>query len=71
MGVAALAPAHVAVVTGAASGIGLAASKRFAAMGLKVALADLPGERLEAAGREVAVVDGAVKVLTVATDVSS
>ena len=71
MSLAALAPAHVAVVTGAASGIGLAAAKRFAAMGLKVALADLPGERLEAAGREVAVVDGAVEVLTVATDVSS
>ena len=71
MSLAALAPAHVAVVTGAASGIGLAAAKRFAAMGLKVALADLPGERLEAAGREVAVVDGAGEALTVATDVSS
>jgi NAD(P)-dependent dehydrogenase (short-subunit alcohol dehydrogenase family) len=41
---AALAPSHVAVVTGAASGIGLAAARRFAAMGLSVALADLPGE---------------------------
>lgn len=71
MSFAALAPAHVAVVTGAASGIGLAAARRFAAMGLKVALADLPGERLEAAGREVATLDGAGEVLTVATDVSS
>ena len=71
MTLAALAPAHVAVITGAASGIGLAAARRFAALGLKVALADLPGERLEAAGREVAAIDGAGEVLTVPADVSS
>jgi NAD(P)-dependent dehydrogenase (short-subunit alcohol dehydrogenase family) len=68
---AALAPSHVAVVTGAASGIGLAAARRFAAMGLSVALADLPGERLDSAGREVAAVDGPGEILTVPTDVSS
>ena len=68
---AALAPAHVAVVTGAASGIGLAAARRFAGMGLAVALADLGGERLDSAGREVAAVHGAGEILTVPTDVSS
>ena len=45
----ALSSGNVAVVTGGASGIGFAAAERFAAMGLKVALADVPGERLDAA----------------------
>ena len=35
---------RVAVITGAAGGIGLAAATRFAAMGLKVCLADLSAE---------------------------
>ncbi|HEV2363595.1 MAG TPA: SDR family NAD(P)-dependent oxidoreductase [Caulobacteraceae bacterium] len=38
-----------AVVTGGASGIGLAAARRFAAMRLPVLIADRPGERLDAA----------------------
>ncbi|MBD3678823.1 MAG: SDR family NAD(P)-dependent oxidoreductase [Rhodobacteraceae bacterium] len=45
----ALAKGSVAVLTGAASGIGLATAQRLASQGLRVCLADLPGERLEAA----------------------
>ena len=39
----ALTEGRVAVITGAASGIGLAAAKRFAATGLRICLADLGG----------------------------
>jgi NAD(P)-dependent dehydrogenase (short-subunit alcohol dehydrogenase family) len=49
----ALQPNRVAVVTGAASGIGLAASARFAALGMKVCMADLGGEALEAAATKL------------------
>ncbi len=43
----------VAVVTGAASGIGLAAALRFASLGFKVALVDLVGPQLEQAAKSV------------------
>src|SRR5687767_9596223 len=49
----ALIPDRVAVVTGAASGIGLAAARRFAAHGMIVVMADLPGEALSKAAGEV------------------
>jgi NAD(P)-dependent dehydrogenase (short-subunit alcohol dehydrogenase family) len=49
----ALAANRVAVVTGAASGIGLAASAKFAALGMKVCMADLGGDALEAGAAKI------------------
>lgn len=61
----------LAVVTGAASGVGLVAAQRFAQAGLGVVLADLAGDPLQAAAQQVrdAASDGAT-VLAVPTDVS-
>jgi NAD(P)-dependent dehydrogenase (short-subunit alcohol dehydrogenase family) len=53
---AALAPGHVAVVTGAASGIGLAVAKRLAAMHMKVVVADRDQAKLDRAVGEVAAI---------------
>jgi len=47
------APGNIAIVTGAASGIGLAAARRFAAMGLRTCLVDRSGEALAAAERGI------------------
>jgi len=68
----ALAAGRVAVVTGAAGGIGLAAATRFAAMGLKVCIADLSAEALDHAAGIVAAAapSGSGSVLSVPTDVS-
>jgi NAD(P)-dependent dehydrogenase (short-subunit alcohol dehydrogenase family) len=63
----ALQPGRVAVITGAASGIGLAAAERFAHMGLKICMADLSAEALNKAAATLEKAD----VLTVPTDVSS
>ena len=68
----ALTPGAVAVITGGASGIGLAAATRFARMGLRVCVADLAGDRLDGAAGTLAGVapDGAASVMAVAADVS-
>lgn len=52
-----LVPDAVAIITGGASGIGLAAATAFARLGLRVCLADLPGDRLD---RAAAAIDGAM-----------
>ncbi|ESY75931.1 SDR family NAD(P)-dependent oxidoreductase [Mesorhizobium sp. M0051] len=66
----ALGRGNAAVITGAASGIGLAAAKRFASMGMKIVLADIGGARLEHASRAVAAIGGDSAVLAVDADVS-
>src|SRR5262249_60727906 len=58
----------VAVVTGAASGIGLGLSERFAAEGMHVVMADVEEPALSKAASALA--DSGASVLPVVTDVS-
>jgi NAD(P)-dependent dehydrogenase (short-subunit alcohol dehydrogenase family) len=69
---AALTPGSVAVVTGGAAGIGLAAAKRIAQLGLRVCIADLGADRLVRAAEEVAILaaNGTDDVMILETDVS-
>ncbi len=68
----AMSPGHVAVITGGASGIGLAAAIRFAASGMKVCIADIGAERLKAAETKLSAASpsGAADVMAVSVDVS-
>jgi NAD(P)-dependent dehydrogenase (short-subunit alcohol dehydrogenase family) len=68
----AIAPNHVAVVTGGASGIGLAAAMRFAGLGMKVCIADLGGDRLNTAEAKLssAARGASADVMAMAVDVS-
>lgn len=68
----AFAPQSVAVITGGASGIGLAAAKRFAALGMSICIADLGEDRLDAAVAEIAAISpgGSGDVTGIECDVS-
>ena len=66
----ALAAGHAAVITGGASGLGLATAKHLAGLGLRVCLADLGADRLASARAQI-VASGAAgaDVITQETDV--
>jgi short-subunit dehydrogenase len=64
-----VAPGRVAVVTGAASGIGLGLAERFAAVGMHVVMADVEEPALTKAASALA--DAGASVLPVTTDVAS
>jgi NAD(P)-dependent dehydrogenase (short-subunit alcohol dehydrogenase family) len=69
----AMSPDNVAVITGGASGIGLAAALRFARLGMKVAIADIGGDRLKDAETKLSSVapGGAAGIMSMAVDVSN
>src|SRR6185437_10136661 len=67
----AMSPNNVAVVTGGASGIGLAAAMRFAKAGMKVCIADIGADRLKQAEAKLAsAAGGAADIMAAAVDVS-
>jgi NAD(P)-dependent dehydrogenase (short-subunit alcohol dehydrogenase family) len=63
---------NVAVITGGASGIGLAAAMRFAALGMKVCIADIGADRLKEGETKLssASPSGGANILAAAVDVS-
>jgi NAD(P)-dependent dehydrogenase (short-subunit alcohol dehydrogenase family) len=68
----AIAKDHVAVITGGASGIGLAAAMRFASLGMRVCIADLGPDRLKQAEIKLSSASpaGGDNIMTAAVDVS-
>jgi NAD(P)-dependent dehydrogenase (short-subunit alcohol dehydrogenase family) len=67
----AMSPDNVAVITGGASGIGLAAAMRCAKAGMKVCIADIGAERLkEAETKLAAAAGGAANIMAAGTDIS-
>jgi NAD(P)-dependent dehydrogenase (short-subunit alcohol dehydrogenase family) len=68
----AMSPSNVAVITGGASGLGLAAAMRFARLGMKVCIADLGTDRLAGAETKLssASPQGEANVMAMAVDVS-
>lgn len=60
----------VAVITGAASGIGKAIALKFAAEGAKVAIADLSGDAAQATADEINAQYGAGTAMAVAMNVA-
>jgi NAD(P)-dependent dehydrogenase (short-subunit alcohol dehydrogenase family) len=68
-----LSPNNVAVITGGASGIGLAAAMRFARLGLRVCIADVGADKLSQAAATLAEAApaGTASVMISVTDVSN
>src|SRR5271170_7234193 len=71
--IAALAPGRGAIITGGASGIGLATARQLVLFGMRVCIADRDRDALQAAAAELASVarNGTADVLPVEVDVSS
>jgi NAD(P)-dependent dehydrogenase (short-subunit alcohol dehydrogenase family) len=69
----ALSPNNVAVITGGASGIGLAAAMRFARLGMRICIADVEAEKLSQATAALAEAapGNAAGIMTSVTDVSN
>ena len=67
----AIAPVRVAVITGGAGGIGLAAARRFAALGMRICLADTNAQALADARTEIEGIarNGTADVMAVSLDV--
>ena len=68
----AMSPDNVAVITGGASGIGLAAAIRFASLGMRVCIADIGADRLKDAETKLSSVapGGAANIIAAEIDVS-